>query len=320
MQKIEVTEIENIKIGNAQNLEAATGCTVVICDEGAVCGIDVRGGAPGTIETDLLNPVNLVEKVHGVFLSGGSSFGLDCASGIKKFLEEKKIGFDVHVTNVPIVPGAVLFDLTIGSSSIRPDAVMGYEACLNASSEPVLRGNVGAGTGCTVGKFLGPKRAMKSGLGSYALQVGDLKVGAIVAVNSLGNIVDSQNNKSIAGLLNDERTEIVDSEEAMINFYEKKTNLFSGNTTIGIVVTNASLTKAEATKISSMTHNGYARSIRPSHTMFDGDTIFTMSVGAVSADVSVVGLLSANVMEKAVIEAGKNAEALLGLKSYSDIQ
>lgn len=319
MRKIEFAEIENIKIGNAEDLKAGTGCTVIICEEGAVTGVDVRGGAPGTRETDLLNPINLVEKIHAVFLAGGSAFGLDAGSGIMKYLEEKNIGFDVQVTKVPIVSGAVLFDLTVGDYKVRPDKDMGYKACLNAGTNNGRQGNVGAGAGCSVGKFLGMERAMKSGLGCFALQVDKLKVGAVVAVNCLGNVIDPESGESIAGLLNEDLSQIVNTEEEMIKFYENKTNLFSGNTTIGTIITNAKLTKAQATKIASMAHNGYARTIRPSHTMYDGDTIFTMSVGDVEADLSVVGLLAARAMEKAVIQAAKKAESLFGLKSYSGL-
>lgn len=320
MRNIEFTDIEGIEVGHAQNLEAATGCTVILCKDGATAGVDVRGGAPGTRETDLLNPVNMVQKIHAVMLAGGSAFGLDAASGIMKFLEEKNIGFDVGFTRVPIVCGAVLFDLTIGDHKIRPDKDMGYQACLNATRLACPQGNVGAGTGATVGKILGMNRATKSGLGAYALQVGDLKVGALVAVNCLGDVIDPQTGEKLAGPQNEDGQTLADTETIMIKAYAEKKNLFSGNTTIGVVATNALLDKAQATKLASMAQNGYARTMRPAHTMVDGDTIFAIASGSVGADLSVVGLLAAQAMERAVVEAVKNTSTLCGLKCYSDRQ
>jgi len=320
MQQIAFTDIEDIKVGHAHNLDAGTGCTVVICEKGAIAGIDVRGGAPGTRESDLLNPVNLVEKIHAIVLAGGSAFGLDAASGVMQYLEEKNIGFDVQVTRVPIVCGAVLFDLAIGDHRIRPDKEMGYQACQNASNRVCAEGNVGAGTGATVGKILGMARAMKGGLGSYAVQAGPLKIGAIVAVNCLGDVIDPETGDRVAGVLNEDMTGIADTEALMVQSYAEKKNLFAGNTTIGIVATNAILTKSQAAKLASMAQNGYARTMRPAHSMFDGDTIFTMATGHVEADLSVLGLLSARVMERAVISAVKNTFSLFGLKCSADLQ
>lgn len=319
MKEIELTDIEGIEVGHAQNLTAATGCTVVICKNGAAAGVDVRGGAPGTRETDLLDPVNLVEKIHAVMLAGGSAFGLDAAGGVMQFLEEQQIGFDVGVTRVPIVCGAVLFDLIIGDYKVRPDKAMGYQACLNAGKS-CPQGNVGAGAGATVGKILGMDRTMKSGLGAYAMQVGELKVGALVAVNCLGDVIDPETGLKVAGLLSEDKKTLADTEEVMIAAYAEKKNLFSGNTTIGVVVTNAALDKAKATKLASMSHNGYARAMRPAHSMVDGDTIFALSTGSVSADLSVIGLLAARVMERAVVHAVKNTSSLCGLKCYRDLR
>ena len=320
MRPIEFTAIEGIRVGHAEDLEAATGCTVVISEAGATAGVDVRGGAPGTRETDLLNPVNLVQKVHAILLAGGSAFGLDAAAGVMQYLEERKIGFDVRVTRVPIVCGAVLFDLTVGDHRIRPDREMGYRACLNAGTTPLRQGSVGAGTGASVGKILGMERAMKSGLGSYALQVEGLQVGALVAVNCLGDVVDPLTGEKLAGPLNDDGRTMADTEEIMIRSFAEKKDLFSGNTTIGVVATNAALTKAQATKLASMAQNGYARTMRPAHSMVDGDTIFALATGGIEADLSVVGLLAARVMERAVIAAVKSAESLCGLKCYADIR
>jgi L-aminopeptidase/D-esterase-like protein len=312
-------KLGNIKLGHAQNFEAATGCTVLLCEEGAVCGVDVRGGAPGTRETDLLNPVNLVEKVHAIVLSGGSAFGLDAAGGAVKYLEEKGTGFDVGVTHVPIVPAAVLFDLTIGDHHIRPDSTMGYEACVNATNIESRQGNIGAGTGCTIGKIAGPDRATKGGFGISAFQQNDLIVGAIVAVNCLGDVIDPETKEKLAGLLNEEKSVILDSEEFMLNQLCDESDVFSGNTTIGAVVTNANLTKAQATKLASMTHDAFARTMRPSHTMFDGDTIFALSIGERAADLSTVGIMANRAMERAIISAVKNAETLHGVKCFKDL-
>jgi len=320
MQQIAFTDIDDIKVGHAQNLDAGTGCTVVICEKGATAGVDVRGGAPGTRETDLLNPVNLVEKIHAVVLAGGSAFGLDAASGVMQYLEERNIGFDVQVTKVPIVCAAVLFDLAIGDHRIRPDKEMGYRACRNATNEACAEGNVGAGAGATVGKVLGMARAMKSGLGCHAIQVGALKIGALVAVNCLGDVIDPETGERLAGLLNEDLTRLADTEAAMIQSYATKKNVFAGNTTIGIIATNAILTKSQAAKLASMAQDGYARAMRPAHSMYDGDSIFTLATGHVEADSSVLGLLSARVVERAIVSAVKKAGPLFGHKCRADLQ
>lgn len=320
MNPMDFLEIEGIKVGHAQDLNAATGCTVLILESGATVGVDVRGGAPATRETDLLDPVNLVEQAHAILLTGGSAFGLDAAAGVMEYLEENGIGFDVGVTRVPIVCGAALFDLTVGDHRVRPDKAMGYRACLDAGSKDCPQGCVGAGTGASVGKVLGMNRAMKSGLGCYALQVESLKVGALVAVNCLGDVVDPLTGKKLAGLLNETLDGLDDTETVMVQSFSDKRNLFSGNTTIGVVATNASFTKAQAAKLASMAHNGYARTMRPAHSMVDGDTIFAISSGGVEADLSVVGLLAARVMERAVVAAVEHAESMYGLKCSADFK
>ncbi len=319
MRTIDFLEIEGLEIGHAQDLNAATGCTVLICESGAPVGVDVRGGAPATRETDLLNPVNLVQEAHAILLAGGSAFGLDAAAGVMEYLEENGIGFDVRVTRVPIVCGAALFDLTVGDHRVRPDKAMGYRACQNAYARECPQGCVGAGTGASVGKVLGMERAMKSGLGCFALQVESLKVGALVAVNCLGDVVDPQTGKKLAGLLNANLDGLDDTEAVMIQSFADKKNLFSGNTTIGVVATNAAFGKAQAAKVASMAHNGYARTMRPAHSMVDGDTIFAVSTGRVEADLSVVGLLAARAMERAVIAAVQSAESMYGLKCSADL-
>lgn len=320
MEVIKITDIEGIKIGHAENLEGVTGCTVILCEEGATAGVDVRGGAPGTRETDLLNPINMIEKVHGVLLTGGSAFGLDAAGGVMEYLEKKGAGFDVGVTKVPIVCGAALFDLLIGDHKIRPNKEMGYKACVNSSDREIHEGNVGAGTGATIGKILGPEYAMKGGLGIYTVKVGELMIGAVVAVNCLGNVVDSENGKVIGGVLEEDRTSFRSTEDIMINQYNNKKKIFNGNTTIGAVVTNAKLSKCEANKVAAMAHNGFARSIYPVHTMHDGDTIFTMATGKIEADINVVGLMAAKVIEKAVVRGIKNSYEIGGYKCYEDLQ
>ena len=320
MKEITITDIQGIKIGHSQNFKAATGCTVVLCENGAVAGVDVRGGAPASRETELLNPVNMIEQIHAVVLSGGSAFGLDSASGVMEYLEENKIGFDVQITRVPIVCAASLFDLYIGDWRIRPDKKMGYEACRNATIEKSPEGNIGAGTGASVGKILGMERAMKSGLGIYGLQIGELKVASIVAVNCLGDVLDPDSQEKVAGLLDETRTKIIDTEEVIYKNFKNKKNLFSSNTTIGVVATNGKFTKAQINKIASMSHNGFARTIRPTHSMYDGDTVFAVSTCEADADINTVGSLAAFTMAKAIFRAATLAEGRYGLKASRDLR
>lgn len=315
-----IIDVPGIKVGHSQDLKAGTGCTVIICDKGAVAGVDVRGGAPGTRETDLLNPVNLVNQVQAIYLSGGSAFGLDGASGVMKYLEEKGIGFDVVVTKVPIVPAAVLFDLGVGDYRIRPDARMGYDACLKASEEEVRQGNIGAGTGATVGKIFGGLRCMKSGLGTASFMSQELIVGAIVAVNCFGDVVDPKSGEIIAGVLTEDKKGFVDTMALLKSLPQGIGSDFLKNTTIGVIATNAKLTKAGATKVAVMAQDGYGRTINPAHTMFDGDTIFCMAIGETEAGVNVVGAIAAEVMARAIVKAVKSAESLFGLLSYKDLQ
>lgn len=318
MREISITDVKGIKIGHAQSIEGGTGCTVILCEDGAYAGVDVRGGGPASRETELLKPVNLVEQIHAVMLSGGSAYGLDAGSGAMQYLEEKGKGFDVGVGVVPIVCGASLFDLVVGDPKCRPDKAMGYEACIKASSDKPAEGNIGAGTGATVGKFLGMDYMMKSGLGTYALQIGDLIVGAIVAVNALGDVIDVDSGKRLAGILNKEKSAVYDTEKTMYEEYDKNRNVFSGNTTIGCIVTNARLSKTQANKIASIAHNGFARAIRPVHTMADGDTIFVLATGEAEVMPDAVGALSAEVMAKAINRAVMAAEPAYGLKCARD--
>ncbi len=319
MEEIAVNAIPGVKLGNAHDLAAATGCTVILCPQGAVAGVDVRGGAPGTRETDLLRPENYVEKIHAILLAGGSAFGLDAAAGVMAYLEERGAGFDVAVARVPIVPAAVLFDLPCGSPAVRPDKAMGYAACCAAEAGDFGEGSVGAGCGATVGKFFGLDHAMKGGLGVYGLKAGGLSVAAVVAVNCLGDVVDPDSGTIIAGAYQADPFAFLGTEQGMIDRYDRTGNLFAGNTTIGAIVTNAALTKAQAAKVASMTHNGYARTMRPAHTMVDGDTVFCLATGSVAADISVVGLLAARAMERAVLRAVCQATTLGGVKARRDI-
>lgn len=314
-----LTDVKGIKVGHSDSLAGMTGCTVIICENGATGGVDVRGSAPGTRETDLFKADKMVDKVHAIVLSGGSAFGLDAASGVMKYLEEKDIGFDVGVTKVPIVASAVIFDLNIGDYRIRPDFKMGYEAAGKASDNEKAQGNVGCGMGATVGKVLGPFNAMKSGLGSASIKSGDLIVSAIVAVNAFGDIYDHRTNKQIAGVYDYENNKLLNTIDIM-NGERIDFGFPMKNTTIGVIATNAILNKAEGNKVAEMAHNGYARSINPVHTMLDGDTIFTMATNEVKSDVNLVGTLAAEVMSRAITNGIVNAKGYEGLLSYNDIK
>jgi L-aminopeptidase/D-esterase-like protein len=314
-----ITDVQGIKVGHVQSEEGMTGCTVIICEQGATGGVDVRGSAPGTRETDLFKAEKMVDKVHAIVLSGGSAFGLEAASGVMKYLEEQNIGLDVGVTKVPIVASAVIFDLNIGNYKIRPDFNMGYKAAEIATSYENRQGNIGCGMGATIGKILGPQGAMKSGLGSATVKVGDLMVSAIVSVNSFGDIYDFRLNSQIAGVYDYKNNSLLNTVEIMKDM-NKDLGFNVQNTTIGVIGTNAILTKAEANKISEMAHNGYARSIDPIHTMLDGDTIFTMATNEIKADISLIGTLAAEVMSKAIINGVLFAEGSHGLNAYRDIK
>jgi L-aminopeptidase/D-esterase-like protein len=319
MKKIGITNLKEFHIGNAQNKEAGTGCTVIICEEGAVAGVDIRGGSPGTRETDALSSDNLRQSIHAVMLAGGSAFGLDAAGGAMKFLEERGIGREVAVTKVPIVCGAILFDLKCGDYRIRPDQQMGYEACKNAYLENPREGNFGAGTGATIGKAKGEVFAMKGGLGMACFQAGELQVGAIMAVNCVGDIYDPSVNRLIAGTLSKDKKSLADSEKLILGSYENKVDFFSGNTIIGAVITNAVLTKPQANKLASVSHNGIARVVRPAHTIFDGDAIFTMASGKVEANIDAVAILAVRAVEQAIINAVKKADTAYGFLTYQDL-
>lgn len=321
MKEISVTEVGPVQIGQVEEKTAATGCTVVICEDGMRAGLDVRGGGPASRESQLLNPLMAAQTVHAIVLAGGSAYGLGAANGVMAYLEEHGIGYDTGFALVPLVAQADIYDLSVGSPSIRPDAAMGYEAAKQAMESPNYRdGNYGAGCGASVGKIAGMDTAMKTGIGSYAIQIGNLKIGAIVVVNALGDIYDWKTGRQVAGLLNEDGTALRSTMDYMRNTTKVTENKFTGNTTLAVVMTNASFDKARLCKIAGMAHDGYARSIHPVHTSADGDSIFAVSVGDVQADQDLVGALAAEVVSAAILRAVYNAEGAYGLPSARDLR
>lgn len=318
-----VTDIEGIKVGHFTDPRRPTGCTVIMAQGGAVGGADIRGGAPGTRETDLLDPVNMVQKVHAVVLSGGSAFGLDTATGVMRYLEEKSIGFDVGIAKVPIVPAAILFDLGIGGKPhIRPDAEAGYRACEAATADPVLEGSVGAGAGATVGKMLGIRTAMKGGIGNACFTTPDgLKVGAIVAVNAVGDVYDPSTGRILAGTRAPDGNGFVNVARHIRETGSLQTDVLPQNTTIGVIATNAKLTKTEANRVAQVGHDGLARAINPAHLQADGDALFTMATGAWDGEgsLSLISILAAEAVAYAIIRAIVTAVSLPDYPSYRDM-
>lgn len=318
--EIPVTEVTDVRIGQTEDVKGGTGMTVIACENGMRAGLDVRGGGPASRETQLLNPLMASEVVHAIVLSGGSAFGLGAANGVMQYMEEHEIGFPVGVTRVPLVVQSDIFDLTVGDSSTRPTAEMGYEATKRAFEEPNYRdGNFGAGMGATVGKICGMDRCMKSGIGSFAVQIGNLKVGAIVVVNALGDVVDYRTGARVAGLLSEDKKHLDSTTEYMFGLNQINENKFAGNTTIGAVLTNAKFDKAHLCKIAGMAHDGYARSIAPVHTSADGDSIYAISVGELKADQDFVGIIGAEVMSEAILRAVKNTESAFGYPAAGDL-
>jgi L-aminopeptidase/D-esterase-like protein len=313
-----LTAIEGIRVGHTQNLAGPTGCTVVLCPPNTVAGVDQRGGAPGTRETDLLRPMHNVQYAHAVLLTGGSAYGLNAAAGIMAFLEEAGVGHPVSGGVVPIVPAAVIFDLDLGDRSIRPDAEMGRSACQNANDEPVAEGCVGAGAGARVGGIMGISSACKSGVGSALIEIDEeLKVGALFVVNAVGDVIDEQGN-ILAGA--HQEGQFVNSMNVVRSLARMQRPPQSSNTVIGVVATNAELNKEETNKIAQMAHDGLARAVRPAHTMFDGDTIFALATGkAGQANVSVIGAFAAEAAATAIRRAAQMATSLAGLSSAAEI-
>ena len=300
-----ITRVAGIEVGHFTDTRRPTGCSVVIARAGAVAGVDVRGAAPGTRETDLLHPSNLVDRAHAILLAGGSAWGLDAAAGVMRWLEEQGIGLDVKFGLVPIVPAAVLFDLPVGDARIRPDAQAGYLACQAASRQPPAQGNVGAGAGALVGKLFGLARAMRGGIGSASVTLDGVTVGALVACNALGDVIDPNTGQVIAGARTDDGKALLNIRRAILAG-ELPTPLLAGtNTTIGVIATDAILTKAQAHRLAQVAHDGLARSINPVHTLSDGDALFTLGTGQAgkTAGMMVLGTLAAEVTARAVVRA-----------------
>ncbi len=312
-----ITDVPGILVGHAQDDTAGTGCTVVLCEGALAAGVDVRGGSPGTRETDCLAPTASMPAPHAFLLSGGSAFGLAAATGVQAFLEKRAIGFDVRVAKVPIVAGAVIFDLTVGSASVRPDAAMGEAACRAAGRE-VAQGNVGAGTGATAGWAAGAARRMKAGLGTASVRSGDLVVGAIVAVNCWGDVVDPATGEIVAGTLNEAGDGFAGSQRLL---RESRVGIdpFPTHSTIGVVATNGLLDKALATRMAMMAHDGYARAIVPVHTFGEGDIIFSVCTGRVPTNVSVVGAMAAEAMSQAILNGMRHARSAYGYLSCEEL-
>lgn len=317
-----ITEVAGLKLGHFTDTRRPTGCSVVLCEQGAVAGVDVRGAAPGTRETDLLSSDNTVQQVHAVLLTGGSAFGLDAASGVMRWLDEHGHGLTVGPARVPIVPAAVLFDLWLETPAhIRPDAASGYAACASASNEPPAQGCVGAGSGATLGKLFGIERAMKGGIGTASIRVGAITVGALVAVNAIGDVIDPATGRAIAGARTPDGRGLVNSTEAFIRGELPERLQIGMATTIGIVATDAQLTKTQANKLATMSHDGLARTINPVHTLHDGDTMFALATGASGkpGQMAVLGALAAEVTARAVLNAVRCATGLPGLPALRDL-
>ena len=321
MTEISIDKIQNIRIGQIENKESGTGCTVFISEGGMTAGIDIRGGGPASRESQLLNPLMDAKKIHAIVLSGGSAFGLGAADGVIKYLDQKGIGYDTGAVKVPLVVESCIYDLTVGNAYFRPDSDMGYKAAKQAFECPNYRdGNYGVGCGASVGKIAGMETCMKTGIGSYAVQVDDLQIGAVVVVNALGDVFDWKTGTQIAGLLAEDRTSLRSTMDFMKMSTSVVKNKFTGNTTLAVVMTNAKFTGVELCKIAGMGHDGYARSINPVHTSADGDSIYAVSAGDVKADQDLVGALASEVISEAITNAVKNAESAYGFIAASDLK
>jgi L-aminopeptidase/D-esterase-like protein len=313
-----ITDVSGIKVGHYTDEQAATGCTVVLCEQGAVAGVDISGSSPGTRETDLLRPGNLVEKVQAIVLSGGSAFGLDAATGVMKFLEERGFGYETTAGRVPIVPAAIIFDLNIGDARIRPGANEGYQACLAATNGKVAEGCVGAGTGATVGKILGLERAVKSGLGTASQKMArDVVVAALVVVNAVGDVIEPGTGRILAGPRKLDGRGFLSTSQLWKGEFKEAVPPF--NTVIGVVATDAKISKTEANKLAHVAQVGIARTIDPCHTMYDGDALFTLSIGDKEIDFSALGAAAAEVVAEAIVRAIQKAKTLAGVPAATDV-
>ena len=320
LKEIAIHEIEGVRIGHGENRDAGTGCTVIICPAGGPCGVDVRGGGPASRETELLRPVAAAEVIHAIVLCGGSAFGLDAAGGVMRYLEDRDIGFATSVCKVPLVVASSIFDLVCGSSTVRPDAAMGYAACVHSEENRPQGGNHGVGIGATVGKYGGAATMMKAGLGIAAFQAGDVKVGALVVVNALGDVY-GEDGRILAGMLTKEG-EFADTVQCMLGDLERSAAVPGGcttNTTIGAVVTNAALDKTAMNKVAALGSNGIVRAVRPVNTMADGDTLYALSTGGVSGEVNSVGILAAYAVEEAVRRAVRDVAGAYGIPALCDM-
>jgi len=313
-----ITDVSGVKVGHYTDSKAATGCTVILCETGAVAGVDVSGSSPGTRETDLLRAGNLVDMVQAIVLSGGSAFGLDAAAGVMRYLEERGFGYETSAGRVPIVPAAIIFDLNIGDSRIRPGASEGYQACLAATDIEVTEGCVGAGTGATVGKSLGVERAVKSGLGTASQRIaGDIVVAALMVVNAVGDVIEPGTGKILAGPRKSDESGFLSTSQLWKGEFKEAIPPF--NTIIGVVATDTKLSKVEATKLARLAQVGIARTIDPCHTMYDGDALFALSSGDKEIDFNVLGATAAEVVAEAIVRAIRNAETLAGVPAAKDV-
>ena len=314
-----ITDVSGVKVGHYTDKKAATGCTVILCETGAVTGVDVSGSSPGTRETDLLRPGNSVDMVQAIVLSGGSAFGLDAATGVMQYLEERGLGYETSAGRVPIVPAAIIFDLNIGDSRIRPGASEGYQACLAAADAEVVEGCVGAGTGATVGKVLGPEKAVKSGLGTASQEIaGDVVVAALIVVNAVGDVIEPGTGRILAGPRKSDESGFLSTSELLKG--QLKETIPPLNTVIGVVATNARLSKVQASKLAHVAQVGIARTIDPCHTIYDGDALFAVSMGDdKEADINVLGATAAEVVAEAIVRAIRKAETLAGLPAAKDV-
>ena len=320
MHEIPITEI-GVKIGQAEDAAGGTGCTVFLAEQGMCAGLDVCGGGPASRESELLHPLTTAQRIHAIVLAGGSAFGLGAANGVMSFLEERGIGIDVGVTRVPLVVQSDLFDLTVGDAHARPDPAMGDEAARRAMEAPNYRdGNYGAGCGATVGKCAGMDTCMKTGIGSFAMELGPLKIGAVVALNAFGDVFDWRTGRKVAGLLREDKSGFRAADELMMARLSPVENKFVANTTLGVVMTNAAMDKTKLCKLAAMARNGYARSIRPVNTSVDGDSIYAVSIGSVEADADLVGTLAAEVMCEAILRAVYSAESAYGFPAAKDLK
>jgi L-aminopeptidase/D-esterase-like protein len=321
MKRIPVTSIGGIRIGQIEDPAAGTGCTVLIGEAGMRAGLDVRGGGPASRESQLLDPLMAAGSIHGIVLAGGSAYGLNAAGGVMRCLEERGIGYDTGYALVPLVAQADIYDLSVGDPSVRPDEAMGYEAARRAMEAPNYRdGNYGAGCGATVGKLAGMDYCMKSGIGSFAVQLGALRIGAVAAVNALGDVFDWKTGRQVAGLLSEDRTALRSTSERLCSSIQVVENRFTANTTLAVVITNARFDKARLCKIAGMAQDGLARAIRPVHTSADGDSVYAVSAGEIAADQDLAGILAAEVTSEAILRAVENAEGAYGFPALRDLR